>query len=41
MSAYEKGLDGKAAEWAMRQQKAHRQVGERAMRSIEQVVVKK
>ena len=38
MSAYRMGLTGKAAEWAVRKQKQHRQVSHRAMMSIEAVL---
>ncbi|EIN05877.1 hypothetical protein PUNSTDRAFT_115780 [Punctularia strigosozonata HHB-11173 SS5] len=38
MSAYRKGLTGKAAEWAVRKQKSHRAVSERAMMSIDAVL---
>ena len=38
MSAYRRGLTGKAAEWAVRQQKSHRRVGQRAMMLIEAIV---
>src|SRR5712691_1998365 len=38
MSAYRRGLTGKAAEWAMRQQRSHRRVGQWAMMSIEAIV---
>jgi hypothetical protein len=35
MLAYQEGLTGKAAEWAVRQQKSHQRAGEQAMQSIE------
>jgi hypothetical protein len=38
MSAYRKGLTGKAALWAVRNQKSHRQVSAQAMMSIEAVL---
>jgi len=38
MLAYCEGLTGKAAEWAVQKQKAHRRVGKKAMESIEAVV---
>ena len=38
MSAYRIGLTGKAAEWAVRKQKQHRQVSQRAMMAIEAVL---
>ncbi|KAJ2990200.1 hypothetical protein NUW54_g8544 [Trametes sanguinea] len=38
MDAYRKGLTGKAAEWAVRKQKSHRRVGQRAMMSIQAVL---
>ena len=38
MSAYRLGLTGKAAEWAVRKQKQHRQVSQSAMMSIEAVL---
>ena len=38
MSAYRMGLTGKAAEWAMKKQKGHRQVSRSAMMSIEAVL---
>ena len=38
MDAYRQGLMGKAAEWAVRKQKAHRRVGQRAMMAIEAVL---
>jgi hypothetical protein len=38
MSAYRLGLTGKAAEWAVRRQKQHRQVSQRAMMAIEAVL---
>jgi len=38
MLAYCQGLTGKAAEWAVQKQKAHRWVGKKAMESIEAVV---
>ena len=38
MSAYRLGLTGKAAEWAVRKQKQHRQVSQAAMMSIEAVL---
>lgn len=39
MSAYRLGLTGKAAEWAVRKQRQHRQVSASAMMSIEAVLV--
>ena len=38
MSAYRMGLTGKAAEWAVKKQKGHRQVSHSAMMSIEAVL---
>jgi len=38
MSAYQLGLTGKAAAWAVHKQKQHCQVSERAMMSIEAVL---
>jgi len=38
MDAYQQGLTGKAAEWAVRKQKSHRRVGQQAMMSIEAVL---
>jgi hypothetical protein len=38
MSAYRMGLTGKAAEWAVRKQRQHRQVSQRAMMAIEAVL---
>jgi hypothetical protein len=38
MSAYRKGLTGKAAAWAVKRQKQHRQVSQRAMLAIESLV---
>jgi hypothetical protein len=38
MDAYQMGLTGKAAEWAVRQQKCHRQAGKLAMMSIEAIL---
>jgi len=38
MLAYREGLTGKAAEWAVQKQKAHRRVRKKAMESIEAVV---
>lgn len=38
MSVYRLGLTGKAAAWAVRKQKQHRQVSARAMMSIEAVL---
>jgi len=38
MSAYRMGLTGKAAEWAVRKQKQHRQVSRAAMMSIDAVL---
>ncbi len=38
MDAYQQGLTGKAAEWAVRKQKAHRRVGLGTMMSIEGVL---
>ncbi|KIL70111.1 hypothetical protein M378DRAFT_96383, partial [Amanita muscaria Koide BX008] len=38
MSAYRKGLTGKAAAWAVRKQRQHRQVSNSAMMSIEAVL---
>ena len=40
MEAYQQGLTGKAAEWAVHQQKSHWWVGEQAMMAIEAVVDK-
>lgn len=38
MSAYRLGLTGKAAEWAVRKQKQHRSVSQRAMMAIDAVL---
>ncbi|THU76463.1 hypothetical protein K435DRAFT_704834 [Dendrothele bispora CBS 962.96] len=38
MSAYRKGLTGKAAEWAVRKQKQHRAVSQRVMMDIETIL---
>jgi len=38
MSAYRLGLTGKAAEWAVKKQKQHRQVSQQAMVSIEAIL---
>jgi len=38
MDAYQQGLTGKAAEWAVKRQKSHRRVGQQAMISIEAVL---
>jgi hypothetical protein len=38
MSAYQLGLTGKAAAWAVRKQKQHRQVSQAAMMSIDAVL---
>jgi len=38
MDAYQHGLTGKAADWAVHKQKSHRRVGQAAMMSIEAVV---
>jgi hypothetical protein len=38
MSAYRKGLTGKAAAWAVRKQKKHRTVSQAAMMSIDAVL---
>ena len=38
MSAYRRGLTGKAAAWAVRKHRQHRQVSECAMMSIEAVL---
>jgi hypothetical protein len=38
MSAYQMGLTGKAAEWAVQKQKQHRKVSQVAMMSIEAVL---
>ncbi|THU88378.1 hypothetical protein K435DRAFT_866342 [Dendrothele bispora CBS 962.96] len=38
MSAYRRGLTGRAAEWAVKKQRGHRAVSERAMTSIEAVL---
>lgn len=38
MDAYKKGLTGKAAEWAVRKQKSHRTVSQRAMMNLEAVL---
>jgi hypothetical protein len=38
MSAYRLGLTGKAAAWAVRKQKQHRQVSAKAMLSIESLL---
>ncbi|KAF8548107.1 hypothetical protein OG21DRAFT_1607096 [Imleria badia] len=38
MGAYRLGLTGKAAEWAVKKQKRHRQISQRAMMSIEAVL---
>jgi len=38
MSAYRQGLTGKAAAWAVRKQKKHRQVSRRAMMAIDAVL---
>jgi hypothetical protein len=41
MSAYRHGLTGKAADWAVRQQRAHRTITEKGMQALEAVVAKK
>ena len=41
MSAYRHGLTGKAADWAVRQQRAHRTITENGMQALEAVVAKK
>ena len=38
MSAYQLGLTGQAAEWAVHKQRQHRQVSQRAIMSIEAVL---
>jgi hypothetical protein len=38
MDAYWQGLTGKVAEWAVRQQKSHRRVGQGAMMAIEAIL---
>jgi hypothetical protein len=38
MSAYRRGLTGRAAAWAVRKQKQHRQVSQRAMLAIDAVL---
>ncbi|KII84350.1 hypothetical protein PLICRDRAFT_46228 [Plicaturopsis crispa FD-325 SS-3] len=38
ISAYRLGLTGKAAEWAVRKQRQHRQVSQRAMHAIESIL---
>ena len=38
MSAYWLGLTGKAAKWAVRKQRQHRQVSQRAMMAIDAVL---
>ena len=38
MDAYQKGLTGKAAEWAVKKQKSHKRVSQQAMASIEAVL---
>ncbi|KAI0357255.1 hypothetical protein OH77DRAFT_1422815 [Trametes cingulata] len=38
MDAYRKGLTGQAAEWAVRKQKSHRRVGQRAMMSLDAIL---
>jgi len=38
MDAYQQGLTGKAAEWAVQKQKSHQRVGQGAMMSIEAVL---
>jgi hypothetical protein len=38
MSAYRLGLTGKAAAWAVKKQKQHRQVSQRAMMAIESIL---
>jgi hypothetical protein len=38
MDAYQQGLIGKAAEWAVKKQKSHSRVGQQAMTSIEAVL---
>jgi hypothetical protein len=38
MDAYQQGLTGHAAEWAVQKQKSHWKVGQRAMMSIEAVL---
>lgn len=38
MSAFRLGLTGKAAEWAVKKQRQHRQVSEHAMASMEAVL---
>jgi len=38
MSAYQMDLTGKAAEWAVRKQKQHRQVSHAVMMSIDAVL---
>jgi len=37
MDVYRKGLTGEAAVWAVKQQKGHRKVSERAMAALERV----
>ena len=38
MDAYQRGLTGKAAKWAVHQQKSHRRAGKRAMMSVDAVL---
>jgi len=38
MDAYQRGLTGKAAEWAVHKQKSHRRVGQQAMHPIDAVL---
>jgi hypothetical protein len=38
MDAYRKGLTGDAAAWAVKQQKGHRKVSQRAMMQIVSIV---
>ena len=38
MDAYQRGLTGRAAEWAVQKQKSHRRVGPQAMMSVDAVL---
>jgi len=38
MDTYQQGLTGKAAKWAVRQQKSHWRVGQGAMMAIEAIL---
>ena len=38
MDAYQRGLTGKAAKWAVHQEKSHRRAGKHAMMSVDAVL---